>query len=144
MSIIKAVDRAYRVMRERKWNTVYWCIDLHDTCLKANYQNGGYEWINDQCVQTLRLIADRVESEIILWSSAYPKQQEEIVDFFCDHGIPVLAFNENPMEANTVTGDFSKKFYFSVLIDDKAGFDPAEDWYKLWCYIHQLNVSERE
>jgi hypothetical protein len=127
--IAKAIQRAYKTMRERNWDTVYWAIDLHGVCLKSNYDNGGYTWINDATVAGLLAISMRPESKIILWSSCHDHEKQAIIDFFAQHGIKVAHFNTNPDEQNTKTGCFDQKFYFSVLLDDKAGFDPDVDWY---------------
>jgi hypothetical protein len=35
-------------------------------------------------------------------------------------------------------GDYSKKFYYSILIDDKAGFNPLTDWAKLGKLLPKL------
>jgi hypothetical protein len=136
MSIIKAVDRAYRVMCERKWDTVYWAIDLHGVCLKSNYEASSYEWINGDAFWGLRHISERPESKIILWSSVYNEEKKPIKDFFEMYEIKVAAFNSNPWEQKgTEVSCFDEKFYFSVLLDDKAGFDPETDWEKITEYL---------
>jgi len=126
--IIKAFERAYKTMEERGWDTIYLAIDLHGVCLASNYEQGGYTWINDMAPRALRVISEMKENKIILWSSVYDEEQPAIIKFFKDNGIDVLAFNANPFEKDTKTGCFEKKFYFSILLDDKAGFDPAIDW----------------
>lgn len=126
--ITKAVERAYRVMAERGWDTIYWAVDLHGVCLKSNYEQGGYSWINEAAPRVLRLLSSRPETKIILWSSVFEEEEHAILDFFEDEGVQVWAFNENPYEENTKVSCFDSKFYFSVLLDDKAGFDPDTDW----------------
>lgn len=126
--IQKAIKRAFEAKRTRGYDTIYWAIDLHGTCLKSNYTNGSYEFVNEEAVAALQRISDREDSKIILWSGCYPEEQAKIIQFFSDNMIKVDFFNENPLEMSTPTGDFSKKFYFSVLLDDKAGFDPYVDW----------------
>lgn len=126
--ISKAIERAFEMKRSRNYDTIYWAIDLHGTCLKSNYTNGEYEFINQTTIDALQRISDREDSKIILWSGCYPEEQQKIIKFFHDNMINVDFFNENPLEKSTATGDFSKKFYFSILIDDKAGFDPNVDW----------------
>lgn len=141
--LVDAIDRAYQVMRERNWDTIYWAIDLHGVCLKSNYEQGGYAWINDLVLPGLREIAKRPESRIILWSSAHPEEHEDIVDFFSiRHGIPIHGFNDNRYVGNTKTGCFDEKFYFSVLLDDKAGFDAQDDWWMITQYLKN-NLQER-
>lgn len=134
-SIIKAVKRAYQVMEERKWDTIYWAIDLHGVCLKSNYEQGGYQWINEYVVDALQIISSFPETKIILWSSAHEAEYPAIIKFFKDVGIKVAYFNENPEVGNSTHGCFDKKFYFSILLDDKAGFDPDTDWEDLYNYL---------
>lgn len=131
MSIIKAIDSAYKLMEERKWDKIYWAIDLHGVCLESNYTTFSHKWLNLDVVEGLRAISDRPESVIILWSSCHSEEFNKILTFFSDEGIRVKYFNRNPDVANTQSGCFDKKFYFNVLLDDKAGFDPETDWVKI-------------
>lgn len=124
--IERAIERAYAVMEERNWDTVYWAIDLHGTVLKSNYENGGYEFISESVRDALRYIAALPESIIILWSSLHADEWNGVVEFFHKNGIRIDFHNCNPQVTNTETGNFDQKFYFSVLVDDKAGFHPDE------------------
>jgi hypothetical protein len=133
----KAIDRAFQTMIERNWNKIYWAIDLHGVCLKSNYENGGYTFINDKVLPGLLTIQSVPESRIILWSSCHDHEKPAIVEFFDSHGIQVHHFNENPEEKSTKTGCFDQKFYFSILLDDKAGFDPDTDWDELIAAVNE-------
>lgn len=133
--ILDAIDRAYFTMRSRNWDTLYWCIDLHGSCIKSNYQNGNYEFINEDAKKALMLISSLPETCIILWSCCHAKQKQEILEFFKLNNINVNFFNENPLVLDNETGNFSEKFYFNVLIDDKAGFDPNKDWFRIFNYF---------
>lgn len=135
--IKKAIDRAFETMIARGWNKIYWAIDLHGVCLKSNYENGGYTFINDRVLPGLKAIQQVEESRIILWSSCHDHEKPAIMDFFESHGIHVHHFNENPEEKSTKTGCFDQKFYFSVLLDDKAGFDPDVDWDELVASVNE-------
>lgn len=141
--IINAIERAYKVMKERNWDTVYWAIDLHGVCLKSNYEQGGYSWINEDALEGLRAISARKESKIILWSSVYEDEKANIIEFFKQHGINVHGFNQNPYEQDTKVSSFLEKFYFSVLLDDKAGFDPDMDWREIIAFLNDLELQER-
>jgi hypothetical protein len=129
--LINAIRRAYDLMYQRGWDKIYWAIDLHGVCLKSNYENGGYTFVNQQAIDALKTISDQKENVLILWSSCHPHEQQAIKDFFKEHGITVHYFNENPLEKNTKTGCFDQKFYFSILLDDKAGFDYDHDWERI-------------
>lgn len=130
MAIITAIQRAYNLLLERNWDKIYWMIDLHGVCFKSNYKKAEYNWINDDVLETLKQIQSYPECEIILWSSCHIDEQFRIIDFFGIHGIdiPFQQFNNNPFVVSTETGCFDEKPYFSVLIDDKAGFEPETDW----------------
>lgn len=140
MSIIKAIKNAYDKKRQCNWERIYWAIDLHGVCIESDYQNGFgvYDWINPQAVEALRAISDRPESHIILWSSVNPSEQEELIWFFGTFGITVDNFNCNPHEEGNNVTCFDEKFYFSILLDDKAGFDPEEDWQLIIDYMKDM------
>lgn len=135
MSIIKAVERAYSLLQERNWDTIYWAIDLHGTCIKSNYVSGEYEWINEDALKCLQLIQSLVESEIIIWTSCYSSDYNKIIKFFIQNNIAIYNINCNSEVKNTKTGCFNTKFYFSILLDDKAGFDPDTDWKLIYEYL---------
>lgn len=137
--IIQAINRAYRTKKERNWDTIYWAIDLHGVCIKSNYERGDYQWINGDAYLGLLSISLRPESKIILWSSVYRDEQADIIKFFQKYGIRVDGFNTNPFEKSNEVSSFAQKFYFSVLLDDKAGFDPNTDWEKITDYMKGLS-----
>ena len=139
MSIIKSIERAYSLLQERNWDTIYWAIDLHDTCIKSNYVSGEYEWINEDVVKCLQLISNLPNRVMILYSSTYPEEAFKILEFFSNHKIYINYFNNNLSVENTKTGCFDIKFYFSVLLDDKAGFDPETDWKLIYEYLKSKN-----
>lgn len=129
MSLKKALVDAYKKKEQRGWDTIYWAIDLHGVCLESNYETGGYKWINDKAKEALQLISSLPESYIILWSSVHHFEMDRICLFFEEeHGIEVHDFNMNLEEKSNAVSCFDQKFYFSILLDDKAGFDPEEDW----------------
>jgi trehalose-6-phosphatase len=135
--IVKAIDRAYRIARERKWDTLYWAIDLHGVCLKSNYVTSQHEFINDDAIAGLQMISSLPESKIILWSAMYNKEQFEVIKLFAEHGITVHDFNKNPEVKSTETGDFSSKWYHNIILDDKAGFDAETDWQEICMYLFE-------
>ena len=139
MGIIKSIERAYSLLQERNWDTIYWAIDLHGTCIKSNYVSGEYEWINEDARKCLELISNLIESKIIIWTSCHQFEFINIDEFFEKNYIFISYINYNPEVSNTKTGCFDKKFYFSVLLDDKAGFDPDTDWKLIYEYLKNKN-----
>ena len=128
MSLTTAIARAISYNKEKNYPYFYIAIDLHGVCFNSTYSPGGYAFINDECKKALRVLSDRADVKIILWSSCYKNEQVDIIEFFAENQIKIDYFNENPECENTSTGCFDSKFYFSLLLDDKAGFDPNEDW----------------
>ena len=133
-----AIPRAYAVMKERNWDTVYWAVDLHGTVIESNYRTGTYSYISEEAKLALQAISALPETKLILWSSMYGPDQANIMELFRLDGIKVDWFNENPEAENTNSGCFNQKFYFSVLVDDKAGFDPSE-WSAVMATTLQLS-----
>jgi len=139
--IIKAIERAYKRANEKEWDKIYWAIDLHDTCFESNYMSGKYKLINDDVIKTLKLIQSCQESILIMWTSAHHEEWPSLWNFFNSNGIQFNYFNFNPEIGNTETGCFEEKFYFNILLDDKAGFDPEIDWklIKNWLENERIN-----
>lgn len=143
MSIVTAVAKAYAVMQARNWDTVYWAVDLHGVCLKSNYKTDSYEWINEAAKRALKVISSLPESKIILWSSVYTTEMAGIKEFFNAEGINVHGFNKNFHEKSNEVSCFEEKFYFSVLLDDKAGFDPDTDWDAIAYYLQTQQSAKK-
>jgi hypothetical protein len=133
MSTVRAIENAYIKTARRGWDKVYWALDLHDTCLKATYtanEPNTYQWISPYVKEALQRLVAHPETHLILWSSVHEDEKAHYLKFFADEGIRVTAFNHNPYEAGSESCGVTEKFYFSILVDDKAGFDPSE-----WLHI---------
>jgi hypothetical protein len=57
-----------------------------------------------------------------------------VVEWLKSYNIHIKYVNENPLEKDTEYASFVKKPYFSIVLDDKAGFDPNHDWNELWIW----------
>lgn len=135
MSIISAIDHAYHTARSRNWDTIYWAIDLHGVCLRSTYKSGAHEFYSKAAVEALKLISSLPESKIIIWTSTHTNQYDQIRGLFAAQDIRVDYINENPEVPSTEISSFNSKFYFSVLLDDKAGFNQDEDWGRIIEYF---------
>jgi hypothetical protein len=126
--LFKAVFNAYNKALNRKWNKIYWAIDIHDTILKSTYSN---ELLSENLFypgakEFLKFLSSRPDSILILYSSLI--NEKEYLDFFESHDIYFSYVNKNPEVQNTEYANFNDKFYFNILLDDKAGFDGEKDW----------------
>jgi hypothetical protein len=127
-SIINAVKTA----KERNWDTLYGAIDLHDTIIPSSYQKDNSLIFYPYAKETLQIMTNMQSVKLILFTSSYPDNLGPVFDFFEENGILFEYFNNNPEVENTETGDFSSKFYYNFLIDDKAGFDANTEWETLY------------
>ena len=82
----------------------------------------------DNAKEALQLLTKRKEVKLILFTSSYPPAILPVVEMMEDNEIFFDYLNENPEVENTATGYFNDKFYYNIFLDDKAGFDPYEDW----------------
>ena len=120
----------HRQKRERDWTTLYWCIDLHDTIITGKYNkfNQGAT-IFPYAKETLDYLYNTNDNVIILWSSSYTDAMVDIVDRF---KLKFHHFNNNPECPSNNLCDFNNKLYFNFLLDDKACFDPNNDWLEIY------------
>ncbi len=79
--------------------------------------------------EVLRRMSDAPFVRLILWTST--QNTCDLVKELERGGVFVDYLNQNPDFQFTPYADFSKKFYFDILLDDKAGFEPEKDWEKL-------------
>lgn len=134
--ITDVFKNAFRLKAQRGWSKVFIVIDLHGTIITPEYNKNNtgaktYEHAED----VLRYWTKRNDLVLILWTSSYLSNCQDILAELFLKGVNFDYFNENPMEKSNGLSDFSSKFYFNVLLDDKAGFDPDKDWLRLKKYF---------
>jgi hypothetical protein len=130
--IIKVLNNAWSIAKSRNWDKIYWAIDLHGTVIKPTYKefDDGLEYYPD-AKKTLQLLSKSASDVLILYTCSYPHEIEKILKLFVKDDIVFKYVNENPEIKNTNYGYYEKKPYFSIMLDDKAGFDPC-DWESLF------------
>jgi hypothetical protein len=123
------IRRAFQQKREKNWDLLYWCIDLHDVVIEGKYNlyNEGAK-IYPNAREFFQWAQKRDDMVLILWSSSHNHALFKTLNNLREQGIEFDYFNANPEEADTKLCDFSKKFYFNILLDDKAGFEGETDW----------------
>lgn len=138
MSITKAFEKAYFKKESRGWDKIYVVVDVHETIFEPSYKSTQKDFIyyfNAKiALQTMSKMDDIV---LILNTSSYPDQIGRFLDKLENDNIHFDFINENPMEKNTEYACFDKKFYFNVIIDDKAGFDAETDWYDVFKFCQK-------
>ncbi len=130
--IDKLILKTYAKKSTRGWDMLYWAVDIHDTCIKANYSTDEIPTEFFPLAKTaLQRISNRADSTLILFTCSHPTEVEQYLKMFSDNGIEFKYVNENPEVPNTALGCFDGKFYTNFYIEDKAGFDPEEDWHRV-------------
>jgi hypothetical protein len=125
MTIEKSIEKAYQTAASRKWDTIYVLVDVHDTLAESNYKDTNVVFY-PQAMKALRELSQFSEVHLVLWTCCHQRDWPKYLARFVAEGVHFRGVNTTPVQ-NTETGCFDLKPYFSVLIDDKAGFDP-KDW----------------
>lgn len=129
MSLEKAIRTSLKKFRDRNFSWLYISVDAHDTFINSTYDSAQpFKFVNEDAKTALQFLSDIEEVSLILWTSMYQEDIEILTNWLSIHGINFELVNSNEYEESTEYADFDKKFYTSLIFDDKAGFDPDEDW----------------
>ena len=131
MDIAKAFSAAFRRKQEKGWEKIYVVVDIHDTILRACYENEEVYDYMPYAREALQLLSCRDDICLILWSGCYPDRLVAYRERFARDGIHFDYINENPEVGNTPFQNFDRKLYFNVGIDDRFGFEPETDWIRV-------------
>ncbi|MBO4659634.1 MAG: hypothetical protein J5637_08430 [Prevotella sp.] len=144
MDIRKAFEAAFIRMREKNWEKIYIAVDIHDTILRACYDDEEtYDYL-PSAKEVLQMISLREDICLILWSSCHRDKLAEYARHFLDDGIKFDYVNENPEVENTRLQNFDEKLYMNVGLDDKFGFDGETDWEVIRQVLEEYPVSAHE
>ena len=128
MSIIKAIDNAFKNMELKKWDKIYYFFDLHETVLYPDYGEDIPNKMYPDAKEVLQYLSKREDISISIYTCSYPKEVKEYIKYFQAMNIEFEFVNKNPDVKNTTYGFYEDKPYFNVLFEDKAGFDGEIDW----------------
>lgn len=129
---------------KKEYFETYWAIDLHGVVFKPNHRKEKleaefYPWAK----KTLQLMTKRKDIVMIISSSSYPEEIEYYQKVFKENDIHFKYINENP-DIDTAKGNFGyykDKFYFNVMFEDKAGFDPYYYWKLIYSTLKYQEIS---
>lgn len=127
--LLHAVIKAFQEKYQRGWDKLYLAVDLHGTIIERYTGENlkPYEGA-EEVLQALSTMPDIV---LILFTSTSIESLQPFYRWCSEKSINFKYLNENPECSSNKTGDFSKKFYYNLLLDDRAGFDPSTDWENL-------------
>jgi hypothetical protein len=128
------IARTFKMKETKGWPEIYWCIDLHGTIIpsgKSSDDQADYMKMYPNAKEVLQWLNTRRDIMTILWTSTPDSRMPSVLNWFESNGIRFTYVNENPHAKDTPRSVFNKKFYFSVLLDDRAGFEPEKDWWEI-------------
>jgi len=134
MSIQSAVMRAFQKKWAGGWEKypqMYWAIDLHGVILRSTYTRkedmSGQE-IPPAAIRVLKFLSDQDNHCLILFTASMPDYLMSVENWFHNLGIHFKYVNHNADVKSEGYCNVDQKFYFDVLLDDKAGFEMNSDW----------------
>jgi len=124
------IERSFKDKAKRGWEKLFVCVDVHDVILEGKYNlmNDGASFMPN-AINVLKNLSQRKDIVLIMWTSSYPAPVENLQFWLKASGVNFQYVNENPECPNTTLCDFNRKFYFNILLDDKAGFVGETDWF---------------
>lgn len=135
------IQNSFEQKKDRGWSTLYVVVDAHGTLIRPYHHK--IEFYPD-AISVMRWFSSRPDFKIILWTSSYPAEVNDLVVEAAKQNIKFDFVNANPIEANSPRADFSSKFYFNILIENKAGFSPEDgDWFKIKNELIRLGEWEK-
>ena len=141
--IEKAIKDSFALAKRKNWSKVYWAIDIHGTIIRPTYSSTEPDTFYDNAIMTLNTMSLREDICIILYTCSYPEKIQEYIEKFAALGIRVDYINENPEITDNHYSSYLQKFYFNVLLDDKAGFDPEYDWDLIDYYLEEIPLLKQ-
>jgi hypothetical protein len=127
--ITKAIQNCLHHTKQKGWEKTYWAFDIHGTLLKPTFQSGVLSTeFYPFAKEAMQLLEKKKDVVKILYTCSYPHEITDYLKFFESHGIHFDYVNDNPDVCAGAYGHYDRKFYFNVLFEDKAGFDPVTDW----------------
>ncbi len=107
MNISKAFETAFNRMAEKGWDKIYVIVDIHDTILRACYeQEETYDYL-PQAREALQLLTQRQDICLILWSACDLDKLARYLDRFEHDGIHFEYANHNPEVGASTTNSTS-------------------------------------
>lgn len=137
-TVVQWAEKMFEHANKKEWFETYHAIDIHGTVSKPDYRKDSKKIIYYPFAKkTLQLMSEREDIKLIMFTSSYPDEIEKYNKFFKNDNINFNYINENPEISidNGAFGYYEDKFYFNLLLEDKAGFDPNSDWELLYNYF---------
>lgn len=141
--IIDALTTQYDNAVKRGWNKIYVAVDIHQTMIYSNYNSEILpKEFYPMAKETLIMLSKRKDICLILSTCSWPAEILKYLKYFEEYEIDFKYANKNPEVVNDRLGYFSDKFYFNVLLEDKAGFVGESDWQVVYNFFQSHPILE--
>ena len=136
-SIAKVLERSIEKAIKNQWYESYWLVDMHGVITKPTNDEFDTDiHFYPYAHKVLQILTHRPDIRLILYTSSYPKQIFGYLENLEKYDIRFNYINENPeIRSDEDFGYYVDKPYFDIYLDDKAGFDPEEDWAELYAIL---------
>jgi hypothetical protein len=134
--LIDSLESSFANARQKGWDRIYLAIDIHDTIVRGNYRTD--ELPTDffpLAKETLQMLSERDDVVLILFTCSWPTEIAKYLQFFEYNGIRFRYVNENPEVPDNALGYYRQKFYFNLILDDKAAFNANDEWKIVWTFF---------
>ena len=91
----QAFEASFSKKDEKGWEKIYVAVDIHDTILRASYENEEKFDYFPLAKEALQLLTCREDVCLILWTSTYKDKVEMYRNKFAEDGIRFDYTNEN-------------------------------------------------
>ena len=143
--IVRQLDKSFRVLeakRVRGWDRIYIAVDVHETMLEPTWSDEKSHKFYKNCVKALRMLSNRKDVVLILWTCSNTQNALDYQTLLKEQGIEFTYINKNPEVDDKHYANYQDKFYANLILDDKAGFEPEEDFEEICIYLSCLEEIE--
>jgi hypothetical protein len=140
--ITRAIKNCLENAKLKGWDKTYWAFDIHGTMLMPTFKTGVVSTVFYPYAKEVMQILSRQKNIVrILYTCSYPEEIVQYLKYFEKFDISFDHVKENPDVCTGAYGHYDRKFYFNVLFEDKAGFDPLSDWKEVYELLNQHNIN---
>lgn len=134
--IFRVLEDSLKAATAKGFDHIVVAVDLHNTIIDSELFNSTEgdlttkinTAIYTDCLRPLRIMSTLSTYKLMMFSGTEDSILREIIEILASHHRIKFDFiNEYAGDNNTKSQSFSKKPYYSMILDDKAGFTEA-DW----------------
>ena len=135
---------AIDVAKLRNWDKISIAVDLHNTVLKPTHNKLLATEFYPYAKECLSILSENKFNGVECLLFPYSCTPSNLLDVYLSNILEpngIKMYHDSKFVADRMCVDttsfqsFAKKPYFNILLDDKAGFDPNNDWEELYNYL---------